>query len=315
VTAADLVPVEPARAGAVEVLAPADPWERWLGQYPSAETRAAYRRDLEQFGAWAAEHGVPVLAARPGDLNAWVAHLRELGRAQATISRKLSAVASFYDWAEDEGLTAGRHLPRRRPRGDAAAPVVLGLGRDEVRAVLAAVPAPAEDATGPAAFSARRLRALVLLLVTCGLRITEAVGADVDQLETVRGHRVITVRGKGGKQRRVPMPPSAAHAIDELLAGRTEGPIFTTSTGGRWDRRDAHRTVARLGRQVGQQLWPHLFRHTNVTLALDAGAPLDRVQKHAGHADPRTTMRYAQGREQLDASPAYDVARLIAEDV
>jgi integrase len=111
----------------------------------------------------------------------------------------------------------------------------------------------------------------------------------------------------------VPLPPATAHALDQLAGERESGPLFTTTRGGRWDRRDAHRAVERIGREVGLRLWPHLFRHTNITLALDAGAPLDRVQRHAGHASPDTTVRYAQGREQLDASPAYDVARLIAE--
>ncbi len=310
----ELAPLDLGRGAAVEVLAPADPWQRWLGGYPPS-TREAYRRDLTQWAAWCAEQGVEVLQARPGDVNAWAGHLRELGRSRSTVSRKLSAIASYYDWAEDEGLTTGRHMPRRRPRGDGAdaAPVTLGLGADEVRAVLAAVPEPAEDATGAAAFTARRLRALVLLLVTCGLRVSEAIGADVDQVETVRGHRVLVVLGKGGKRRRVPLPPAAAHALDQLVDGREAGPIFTTTRGARWDRRDAHRAVARLGRQAGLELYPHLFRHTNITLALDAGAPLDRVQRHAGHASPDTTVRYAQGREQLDTSPAYDVARLIAE--
>jgi integrase/recombinase XerD len=89
--------------------------------------------------------------------------------------------------------------------------------------------------------------------------------------------------------------------------------MFTTLTGRRWDRNGAHDTITRIGQRARITLHPHLLRHT-ATLALDAGAPLDRVQDLLGHADPRTTMRYAHARQRLDTSAAYDLARWLAGD-
>jgi len=87
-----------------------------------------------------------------------------------------------------------------------------------------------------------------------------------------------------------------------------------TSTGRRWARGDAWETVARIGTRAGITApHPHAFRRTAVTLMLDAGVPLDRVQAVVGHASPATTMAYARARVRLDACPVYDLARYLAE--
>jgi integrase len=141
------------------------------------------------------------------------------------------------------------------------------------------------------------------------------LGADLSDLDDVRGHRVLTVVGKGSKPRTVALPPATWHAIAEYVADRSEGPIFITSSGARWDRVAAARSLDRIAGRAGlPHLHPHVLRHTAATLALDAGAPLDRVQALLGHADPRTTMRYAAARERLETSAAYDVARLLSSD-
>lgn len=277
---------------------PHDGLVRWLGQY-AVRTQEAYRCDLAQWRQWL--DGRPEFAAKPGDVNAWVAHLRETGLAPSSVARKVAAVASYYEWAREEGLTDCRPIPRRRPKVHGGA-TKLGLDRPQAQAVLAQARA-----------DGLRTHALVALLVLCAPRVSEVIDLDLEQFRVERGHRVMDLAGKGGKVRTVPVPPYAWAAVEDYRTGRDTGPLFVTSTGRRWDRRAAYRTVRRIGKAAGVRLHPHLLRHTAITLSLDAGAAVDRVQGWAGHASLDTTMRYARGRQQLDASPGYDVARWLAE--
>jgi site-specific recombinase XerD len=280
-----------------------DGWERWLGGYSPA-TQAAYRRDGEEWIDFCRSRNVDPLVASRGDTTAWIDDLRRSGRADATVARKVATIASLYSWARDDGLTDADPIPRRRPTVSRDDRHILGLDRDQARALLRSA-----EAWGP------RERAFTVLLLTCGLRVSEALGADLSDLDDVRGHRVLTVVGKGSKPRTVALPPATWHAIAEYVADRSEGPIFITSSGARWDRVAAARSLDRIAGRAGlPHLHPHVLRHTAATLALDAGAPLDRVQALLGHADPRTTMRYAAARERLETSAAYDVARLLSSD-
>lgn len=277
-----------------------DGWERWLGGYSEA-TQTAYRRDSEQWIGFCRSRGVEPLQATRGDTTAWIDDLRRSGRADATVARKVATLASLYSWARDEGLTDSDPIPRRRPKVARDDRHILGLDRDQARALLRSA-----KAWGP------REHAFVVLLVTCGLRVSEALGTDLSDLDEVRGHRVLTVVGKGSKRRTVALPPAAWQALAEYTTGRESGPTFITSSGARWDRVAAARALDRVAQRAElPHLHPHVLRHTAATLALDAGAPLDRVQALLGHADPRTTMRYVAARERLETSAAYDVARLL----
>lgn len=280
-----------------------DPWDAWLGRF-SPSTAEAYRRDADQWSTWCERVGTDPMSAREGHVTAWIAGLRRAGRAEATIARKLAALASLYSWARRNGMTHADPLegvPRPRAHRDDVAR--LGLDRDQARAVL----------TTAAGYSPRA-HALTALLLFTGVRVSEAINADLDDISDVRGHHVLRVTGKGNRPRTVPLPPPVRHALDVYEGTRAEGPMFTTLSGLRWDRNGAHDTITRIGHRAGITLHPHLLRHTATSLALDAGSPLDRVQSLLGHADPRTTMRYAQARERLDTSAAYDLARWLAED-
>lgn len=246
-------------------------------------------------------------APLPGDVTAWMGELRAAGRAEATLARRVSAVCSFYRWARHEGITDARPEPFRRLRPNRDAGITLGLDPGQVHAVFDAALSRGDT---------ERNYAFVALLVFCGLRVSEALGADVDDLGSARGHRVISVIGKGDKPRTVPMPPAVVDALGLYVADRADGPVFVTGTGRRWARRDAWETVVRIGTRAGvDKLHPHTFRHTAVTLMLDAGAPLDRVQTAVGHASPATTMAYARTRDRLDQSPVYDLARYLAREM
>lgn len=270
-----------------------------------ARTRDAYARDLRTWFTWCAEHGVDVLGATRLHVDAYTRQLAEVEqRTPATVARRLAALSGFYRYALAEDLIARSPVANVRRPKVANESQSTGLDRDELAALLAAA-----EADGP------RTNALVLLLAFNGLRISEALGAVVDDLDTERGHRVLKITRKGGKRQTVPLAPRTAAAIDAYLDGRTEGPLFATSSGGAMDRAAVWRTVRRLAAQAvpakGGSLHPHDLRHAFVTLSLDAGASLRDVQDAAGHADPRTTRRYDRARHNLDKHPTYALSSLV----
>ncbi|MCW2952730.1 MAG: integrase [Conexibacter sp.] len=268
-----------------------------------AATRDAYGRDLRQWTAWLAHHGLAPLSAHRAHVELWARGMEARGLAASTVARRLSALAGFYDYALDEELITRSPVSRvRRPRVGDESPR-LGLDRDELGVLLAAAHA-----------SGARDYALACLLTLNGLRISETLALDADDLGAERGHRTAALRRKGGKRQSAPLAPRTADAIDLLLAGRNSGPVFVTRTGRRMDRHAAAKVVRRLARSAGitATVSPHSLRHSFVTLALDAGVPLHRVQDAAGHADPRTTRRYDRARFQLDQHATYSVAAAVA---
>src|SRR5690349_10151684 len=143
---------------------------------------------------------------------------------------------------------------------------------------------------------------LISLLALNGLRVSEAIGADIEHLGLERGHRTLIITRKGGKVVTIPLAPRTARAIDLATGERTEGPLFTAGDGRRLDRHGAGRIVRRIARRtgIGKSVTPYTLRHAFITAALDAGVPLRDVQEAASHADPRTTMRYDRARGSLD---------------
>jgi integrase/recombinase XerD len=253
--------------------------------------------------AWCTEHRVAVFGARRADIECFARHLESLGRARATIARRLCTVSCFYRYAEQEGLIAvspAAHV--RRPRLDYESHAT-GLDRNEVGALLVA-----------AGLAGARDHALISLLALNGLRVSEALGADIEDLGLERGHRTLTILRKGGKVVTIPLAPRTARAIDLVVGERCEGPIFVATTGQRIDRHAAGRIVRRVARRAGiaKRVGPHTLRHAFITAALDAGVPLRDVQEAASHADPRTTMRYDRARVSLDRHATYIVATFLA---
>ena len=277
---------------------------RFLLSY-AGHTRAAYGRDLADWFAWCAALDVDPLAANRAMVDGYARHL-ETRRSPATIARRLSAIAGFYRYGIAEEILSASpaaHIKRPKTSNDSQ---TLGLDRGEARAFLAA-------ATDHSA----RAGALVTLLLHDGLRISEALGADVGDLSHARGHRILTITRKGGARRDVVLNPVTSEALDAYLDTRTGGPVFVTSTGNRLHRSEAFRLIRRLATAAGiehaDKLSPHSLRHTFVTLAREAGVPLEDVQDAAGHAAPRTTRLYDRGRHNLDRHPAYALGAFLAE--
>ena len=266
-------------------------------------TLEAYRLDLRQFVAWCTEREVRLFEARRVDIEQFGRHLEALGRARATVARRLGTIVCFYRYAEEEGLierSPAVHV--RRPRLDYESHAT-GLDRNEVGALLVA-----------AGLAGGRDHALLSLLALNGLRVSEATGADIERLGLERGHRTLLIQRKGGKIVLIPLAPRTARAVDLAVGERSEGPIFLGNDGGRLDRHAAARIVRRLARRAGinKPVGPHTLRHAFITAALDAGVPLRDVQEAASHADPRTTMRYDRGRVSLDRHATYVVSAFLA---
>ena len=269
----------------------------------SGLTREAYALDLRQYAAWCHQHRVRLFEARRADIECFARDLEARGRARATITRRLCTIAGFYRYAVEEELLD--HSPAahvRRPRVDYESHAT-GLDRNELGALLVA-----------AGLGTAAEHALISLLALNGLRVSEATGADVENLGIERGHRTLVITRKGGKVATIPLAPRTARAIDLAVGERTEGPIFTRSGGRRLDRHGAGRIVRRIARRarIGKNIGPHTLRHAFITAALDAGVPLRDVQGAASHADPRTTMRYDRARASLDRHATYIVAAYLA---
>jgi integrase/recombinase XerD len=280
----------------------------------TGHTRDAYRRDLADWWHWCAAHDLAVLEAARVHVELYARELEAVGRAPSTVARHLAALAGFYQYAVGEGVLVRSpvaHVRRPKVADDSQ---TTGLDRDQLRAVLAEARRRATSGRGAGVGDL----ALVTLLAHNGLRIGEALAADVKDLGAERGHRVLCVTRKGGRRATVVLAPVTARVLDDYLAGRTSGPLFTTATGRSLDEPAAFRMVRRLARAAGvagaEALSPHSFRHAFVTAALDAGVSLRDVQDAAGHADPRTTRRYDRARHSLDRHATYAVAAWLSED-
>lgn len=275
----------------------------YLAGYSGA-TLDAYRLDLRQWVTWLDGNGVDILRVQRAHIELYARWSEEHGLARSTISRRLSTICGFYRYCSQEAVIDRDPAAYvRRPKIDYESHT-LGLDRNELGAFLV-----------QAGLCGGRDHALMCLLALNGLRISEALGADIENLEYQRGHRTLFVHRKGHKTATIPLAPRTATSLDLYIADRTTGPIFLNADGTRrLDRHAAARIVRRLAKAAGidKRISPHSLRHSFITAALDAGVPLRDVQEAASHADPRTTMRYDRGRGSLDRHATYIVATFVA---
>lgn len=261
----------------------------------SRNTLAAYRRDLRAYEVLLLSRGIsdPARATRE-DVGAFVVELQWRGLAPASIERAVAAVKSFHKFLVREGIAedhpAGRvPLPKKPSR----LPDVVSI--EDVERLLAQ-PFP-EDPAG------MRDRATLETLYGCGLRVSELVGLDLLDLDVRDG--MLRVRGKGDKDRVVPVGGFAAVALTEYLdhgrpflrakRGRTAAnpsAVFVNVRGGRLSRQAVFGIVKRYGGRVGLDIHPHTLRHSFATHLLEGGADLRALQEMLGHADISTTQVY-----------------------
>jgi len=267
----------------------------------SHHTRRAYEHDVREFVAWAERGGcVEPRSADRRSLRRYLAYLGTRGFARRSVSRKTAAVRAYLRYLHRQGVLSsdpGRAL--RAPRGDARLPRVPKA--DEIGALLdnASAQIGLTDADPFAAALARRDLAVLELLYGAGLRVSECCGLSVADVDLKVG--LVTVIGKGGRMRRVPLgEPSRAAIRDWLKHGRPvlateDSPpraVFLSRRGGQLGPRDAHRIVAAQPTGSRDVLHPHALRHAYATHLLEGGADLRAVQELLGHADLATTQIY-----------------------
>lgn len=283
----------------------------------AANTIAAYRKDLLDAAAFVAQRGRALADANDDDLRAYLGSLKAAGVAARTAARRLSALRQFFRFAVVErlrdddpcttldGVRQGRSLPKV-------------LTEAEVAALLQAAAAEA----GPGGL---RLVALVELLYAAGLRVSELVSlpASIGDPARLRATGAMMVRGKGSKERLVPLHETAITAVaayreirSHFLPGKRPSPWLFPSRGA-----SGHLTRRRVGQMLNDlavtagvdpaRLSPHVMRHAFATHLLDHGADLRSVQQMLGHADIGTTQIYThvQGERLRKAVEAHPLSR------
>jgi integrase/recombinase XerD len=323
-------------AALVAEAADADPVTRlvlgWLAGKRSENTRTAYARDIgitprrraghaPSWLAWCRAEGVhPVTGVTGLHVARYARRLAAAELSPASAARKLTAVSGWYAWLARRGhIATSPAAGIARPRLTAGSPATPVLTRDQALRLVHA----ADTAAGP---QRARTSALVAMLLFTGARVSEVIGADVGDLGTERGRRVLWVTRGDGDRRSLPLPGPAAVRIDGYLArradladakGRPGRPepghggtvLFATGTGRRLFAADVWRVMRRLAARAGLpddltgRVGPEAMRHSFATLYLDAGGSLSELQEVMGHADPRTTRRYDRERQPPSRSP------------
>jgi integrase/recombinase XerD len=210
----------------------------FLARY-SGRTLQSYRTDLRQFFEWGHDVGLAPLGATRAHIEIYRATLESKGLAPSTIDRRLSTVCGYYRFAHIDGRIAANPAQYvRRPRVHPTNQ--RGMARSELASFLYAA-----ERTSP------MHAALAVLLGLNGLRVSEACGANIEDLGFERGHRTLQILGKGNKPAGIPLVPRAARTVDLAVGERTTGPILIRHDGRRLDSRTAYRWVRSIGKQAG----------------------------------------------------------------
>jgi integrase/recombinase XerC len=260
----------------------------------SQHTRSAYRRDLEAFYRFLKDGDgadLSVDALRRVDrlvLRRYLALLHKTHR-KTSIARKLSALRTFFAYLVSEGvLSVNPGEMVTTPRQEKYLPRVLSV--DEASTLL--------DRTAGEELGVLRDRAILETLYSCGLRVSELTGLNVEHLELEAG--LVRVLGKGRKERLVPVGRKAREALSRYLAARPllqlNEPLFLNHRGGRLTPRSIQRNLKEqlLRSGVMKKATPHSLRHSFATHLLDGGADLRSIQELLGHASLSTTQKYTQ---------------------
>ncbi len=262
-------------------------------------TQEAYALDLADWFVWLDRAGIDPFEVTFATVESYAREPLENGRpaAPATVARRLACLSHFYRRALFAGLVDRNPVDQvQRPRVPSQSET-LGISKERANQLIGAARASGACDT-----------LLVLLMLELGLRVSETIGARIEDLSEQGRHRVLRIRGKGQatKATLVPLNPVVAEAVAVATAGRSSGPLLVNERGLPLSRQQAGRRIKRLGEQIGlPELHPHALRHAFVTLALDEGASLRDVQDGARHADPRTTRRYDRNRMSLDRHPTH----------
>lgn len=259
--------------------------------------RAAGQPVLQIAGAKPGSVTEVICTATPDVIRGFLAHLGEQQYSAATMARKIATLRSFYKWADRRGLANGNPMTAiRTPRQAKRLPKAITI--EQIERLLSA-PSDA-DVLG------RRDRAMLETLYSTGIRVSELVGLMVADLDLAG--EALKVRGKGKKERIVPLGSHALAAINRYMdmlkadpkfgpaarAGSSTLPLFLNKHGGRLSSRSVRRKLDKYLKQVGLDptISPHTLRHSFATHLLDNGADLRSVQELLGHQSLSTTQVY-----------------------
>lgn len=268
----------------------------------AANTLDAYRRDLVDLAGFLLTRKTGLIDAGADSLRAYLARLHDAGMAATTQARRLSAMKQFFLFVFSEGIRPDNPTtvidgPKR------GRPLPKVLSEAEVTRLLEVVRDAIPKAGGPARFKALRLHCLVELLYASGLRVSELVTLRRRAIGT--DDRFLTVRGKGGRERIVPLGAGARRAVldytaalkarEDAGAGETEWLFPSSSKAGHLTRQRFAQELKAVAVAAGlkpARVSPHVLRHAFASHLLANGADLRAVQQMLGHADISTTQIY-----------------------
>jgi integrase len=269
----------------------------WLASstIPSINTKRAYADDLRFWHEFAQERGhdrFSIGCITRGDITTWRLSEEKRGRKDRSIARRLSALSSLTVFAAEEAqvFIANPVTRTNRPKIDR---------RDRT----SATPVLEVDEIGALYDWAESLLDVVTtgLVYTFAGRVSEWCEADVADFHDGR-RPLIDITRKGNKGRVFPLPPILADLLVKLIGDRTDGPLLLDSQGKRLDRHDVDRILTRLGKRAGvltgRDVTPHVLRASRLTHMHDANEKLEDIQAYADHADPATTLRYIERRDE-----------------
>ena len=267
-------------------------------------TLEAYRRDLEDFAAYLERHKTAIEGAAPADLSAYMQSISTAGLKAASRARRLSAIRQLYKFLLAEGAIARDPTHgHTAPKKERSLPKILNVA--EVDRLIAAAAKRAEAAKGGEHMRALRMHCLIEMLYATGMRVSELVSLPKSVLQGDR--RVLTIKGKGGRERLVPLNQAARAALDRYLSVGQHGeddvaPMLATKYLFASRGAEGHLTRQRLGQELKdlaleaaidpERVSPHVLRHAFASHLLDRGADLRSVQQLLGHADITTTQIY-----------------------
>ncbi len=252
----------------------------------SAHTLDAYRRDLDALATWAAAQGIDdLVTVHTEQLRAFIAAEHRRGLSPKSLQRRLSACRSCYQWLLKHGrIAANPAAGIRAPKAPRKLPQVL-----DVDEAVQLVELPTDVPLGV------RDRAILELFYSSGLRLSELCALRWHDLDLADG--LVTVFGKGNKQRIVPVGSHACKALDHLRResqGQTDAPVFPGRGGATITPRAVQIRLQGLAQRQGlfKRVYPHLLRHSFASHVLESSGDLRGVQELLGHADIATTQIY-----------------------
>ena len=259
----------------------------------SKNTVAAYRRDLDKFVIFLSEAKLAIAEATSANIIDFAGFLRKSGLSESSIARHVVAIRSLYAFlSKDQGIdnvaieVNPPKIPKRLPKA---------LTISDIESMIAS---NGEDIAGV------RNKALIETLYATGARVSEIVQLNVGDISRSEGNTVtVKVRGKGGKERLVPMGKFAQHALDQYLTrsrptmlknAREEALFLNEKRGTRLTRQSAWQIVMKAAERAGieRDISPHALRHSFATHLLDGGADIRVVQELLGHSSVTTTQIY-----------------------